>query len=239
MYIDLTKEELNDLISNHVALANHISYTIYSKAPHALDKDDLRGLAYEGLVQAAMRWNEYCKKNNYNPQDIKFFTPYADRRMRGSIYDYLRSSDWATRNLRERWKKLKEAGAEEGVTELELSTKTGFTIKEIRDIMVGMSRRPIHLESQVSNNGSMLQMKEFTEIEDKAESSFLAETFIEVIESISYPIQVILALHYHEGKDLKAIAKLLNISESHVSAAHTSGILEVITKMRSVLEDNL
>lgn len=235
----LLKEELDELIINHIALANHIAYSIYSSAPHALDKDDLRGLAYEGLVQASVRWNAYCEKNSYDPKEIKFFTPYADRRMRGAIYDYLRSNDWATRNLRERHKKLKDAGLENGASEQELSDRTGFSIKEIRDTQTGMSRKPIHLESQLTPNGSMLQMHEFTELEDKTESSFLAKTFIDIIKSVDPRIQLILAMHYYMNRDLKSIAGELNINETYISTAHTNGVVEIVTKMHEMLEDSL
>jgi len=73
----------NELILNHLHLAEKIAKSQYRKTPPQVQYDELQSAAYMGLVDAA---NRYDGKRD--------FGKYASFRIIGEIKDYLRSLKW-------------------------------------------------------------------------------------------------------------------------------------------------
>jgi RNA polymerase sigma factor for flagellar operon FliA len=219
--------DFNWLITNHVALAASVAASVYRSAPHVMEPDELRSIAYLALVQAADRWPNYCDERGYDPARTEYFAPYVTRRVRGAIIDTLRATDHATRSQRSKVKALQAAGSDLGVGEEELSRRTGLTKSEIRDAFGAAARHPVSIDSEdqdfeshfvVSVEGSMFV------------DALLAEV-VEVIASLSVVHQVVLALHYFSGLELRDVAKKLTITESRASHLHTEAVLAVHAAM--------
>ena len=211
------------LVRNHVALAASVARSVYRSAPHVMDADELRGIAYLALVQAAVRWPHYCEERGYDPAHVEFFVPFVTRKVRGSIYDMLRATDHASRSQRSKVKLLQAAGSDAGVEEEELVLKTGLTKREIRDAFGAAARRPVSLDSPDQDFESMLT---FTVEGSMFVDALLAEV-VGVIRSLSVLHQVVLALHYFSGLELKDVATKLLITESRASHLHTDAVLAV------------
>src|SRR5215216_6034917 len=139
--------ELTALIKDNVGMAEAIAVNVWKTAPHALDIDELRSLAYFGLTQAAARWRPYCAEKGYDDQAHSFFKGFASSRIRGAIYDAIRSSDWTTRTLRGKSKQLKEAGQDNGASVSEMSERTGMSEKEVTKTMARMAAKPVSLQA--------------------------------------------------------------------------------------------
>ena len=239
----MTERKLNDfeqkLIKDHLKLAQAVAHQKHRTAPHALDLDDLRSLAYMGLVEAASRWFSYCETKGYNPNDTQFFVIYARPRIAGSIYDKMRSDDWATRALREKARKLRDAGADEGASREELVQRTGFTEQEIHEIIAGMNRAPISLNSIDMDDQdperkvayhSELAATEDTEQEISVDE--LLNSFADAILELPASHQVLIALHYYQGLELKKISKLLEIQDALTSQIHTESVLHLLNHLK-------
>jgi RNA polymerase sigma factor for flagellar operon FliA len=207
----------------------------FRSAPHALDLGELESLARFGLVDAATRYSPYCEKHGYDPR-ANFFLVYAGRRIRGAIEDRLRSSDWATRSLREKSRKINAAtaGTEERLTVLELSEATGLTEKEVRDTMLGMSRSPISLEVAMkgleteSDIQVGLQIPEDEDTESQASVNAMLSTFADAVRDLPIEERLIIALHYHQGLDLKKCAAAMGIADAQSSVLHTAAVLKLL-----------
>jgi RNA polymerase sigma factor for flagellar operon FliA len=236
-------KKLNDfekkLITDHIVLAQAVASQKYRTAPHALDLDDLRSLAYQGLVDAASRWFSYCESKGYNPEDTQFFVIYARPRIAGSIYDKLRSDDWATRALRDKAKKLREAGADEGISREELSARSGMSQQEIHEVVAGMSRAPVSLNSiDMDDQDPERKVAYHSELSSPADTEHdvsvgeLLNSFADAILGLPKSHQALIALHYYQGLELKKISKLLDIPDAMTSQIHTESVLALLESLK-------
>jgi len=84
----MTTQERNQLILNHIPLANKLAWQKAKKTPKRIDVDDLKSAAYMGLVDAAYK---------YDKNRSATFGTYASWRIKGEINDYLRQISWGKR----------------------------------------------------------------------------------------------------------------------------------------------
>lgn len=220
----------NALIETHLGLAHSLAQQVWRNAPHALEFDELRAIANLGLVGAAQRWLPYCEENAFDPQRLEFFRPFVVRRVHGALIDAIRQADWATRSLRTRAKALQEAGQDKGLTDQELAERSGLTVAEVRATIRGMAQRPVSLEAEELEPSSMQDV----------ESSVFARTLllrvVAVLRSLPMDQQAVIALHYHQGLQLQAVARALGITESKASNLHARAVLVVQQEMQAAAE---
>ena len=81
------------LILDHLPLVTHVARAIYLNTPCELD--DLISVGTVGLIRAADRYEASFESS---------FANYAYWLIRGHIYDYLRSEDWLSRDMRKQVK---------------------------------------------------------------------------------------------------------------------------------------
>lgn len=213
--------DVDGLITQYLGLTQSIAQQVWRTAPHALELDELIGIAYLGLVSAANRWEKYCAERNFDPEALEFFKPYVNRRVYGALIDAIRSADWATRSLRTRAKALQEAGQDKGVPERELAERSGLSVKEVRATIHGMSLRPVSLEAEE------LDPAGGSGVEADAFATDLLETMVGTIRDLEIEQQVVLTLHYFKGLQLQEVARTMGISESRASQLHAKAVLAV------------
>lgn len=213
------------LVLEYLDLAHSLARQVYRTAPHALDLDDLRGIAYLGLVGAAQRWKPYCSERGFSPLALEYFRPFVVRRVRGALIDAIRSADWATRSLRTRAKALQEAGQDKGATDHQLAERTGMSVTEVRNTLRGMAQRPVSLEAED------LDPQAHTTVESTAFTKIILSRVTTTIARLSPDQQVVLALHYYRGMQLQQVAKAMGITESRASQLHARAVLSVHAAM--------
>jgi RNA polymerase sigma factor for flagellar operon FliA len=222
--------DVDSLIIQYIPLSQALARQQWRTAPHALELDELTGIAYLGLVGAARRWTKYCAEKGYDAQALQFFKPFVVQRVRGALIDAIRASDWATRSLRTRAKALQEAGQERGVSEHVLAERTGMTIKDVRATVRGMSNRPVSLEAEeldpVSGGG----------VESEAFTADVLATVAGTIRDLEPEQQVVLTLHYFKGLQLQEVARAMGISESRASQLHARAVLTVHAGMVTAVQ---
>lgn len=96
--------ERDKLILAHTHLVPKTVKRLVPKVPARIEREDLEGAGYLGLVEAADRWD---------PARGTAFRTLAIAWIRGAVWEYLRAEDWAPRSVRE-----KERRGEEEVLEL-------------------------------------------------------------------------------------------------------------------------
>lgn len=233
----------DSLILNHMELAKTIALSEWRTATHALHKDDMLSLANLGLVDAANRWEEYCRRNNYDPAAIQYFQVFARLRIRGTIRDQIRKDDWATRTLRSKAKKLKDAGQDEGLSESELAERTGMTPLDVRKTIAKLATKPVSLDSMNSldqgdsSSSGGLDIANDEDTESLAFSRAMLAAFIESMQKLEPEVRLVLVLHYYKKLDLRKIAEELNLPETKVSQLHSIGILEIKDNLTVIAKD--
>lgn len=240
----MIEDKYKSLIDNHIALAISIALGVYNTAPHALELEELKAIAFFGLCDAADRWPSYCEKKGYDPSATQYFTKYSSLRIRGAIYDRLRSNDWATRSLREKSRKINLANIQaDGVdlTNAELAEITGLTEKEVRDTLTGMSRAPVSLDSVVApwsddapagaSNGRS-QLADSKDTEGSVAANDLLKTFADAVKSLPFEQRLVIVLHYHQGMELKKAAAMMGVTDAVVSSYHTSAVIKLLESLQ-------
>lgn len=223
--------EIERLVEDIMPQARNEAWKVFQTAKHALDLDELISIAYTGLWQAAVRWNEYCDKHGYNREATQYFAAYATRRMRGSMLDAMRSNDWLTRSMRSRAKLLRDAGQDLGKTEAQLSTTTGMTAVQIRETMAGVARKPVSVDAEC------VDVAESQGVESQVVVSSVLGAVVKAMRGLPLRVQVVLCLHYFIGKELREIAELLGETEARVSALHVDGVLAVHQSMVEAVQE--
>jgi RNA polymerase sigma factor FliA len=240
----MIEDKYKSLIDNHIALAISIALGVYNTAPHALELEELKAIAFFGLCDAADRWPSYCEKKGYDASAIQYFTKYSSLRIRGAIYDRLRSNDWATRSLREKSRKINLANIKADGLDLsnaELAEITGLTEKEVRDTLTGMSRAPVSLDSVVApwsedstsptSNGRS-QAADSQDTESTVAVNDLLKTFADAVKALPLEQRLVIVLHYHQGLELKKAAALMGVTDAVVSSYHTSAVIKLLESLQ-------
>src|ERR1700722_15434248 len=96
----LSEEERERLILEHLPQVRLVARKIHERLPESICFDDLLSAGVIGLIQAI---------DNFDPhQNVKLKT-YAEFRIRGSILDSLRETDWAPRLKRKQAREFEAA----------------------------------------------------------------------------------------------------------------------------------
>lgn len=213
------------LVEQYLGLAQSLAQQVWRTAPHALELDELRAIAWFGLVDAADRWYPYCERKNYSPDAVEFFRPYVVRRVYGSLRDAIRSADWASRNLRSRVKALRDAGQEGGASYAELAERTGLTVAKVRDAMRDLGQRPMSLEAEELDPHSA------NDVESSVFTRVVLEQVVAAVRDLPPEQQIVVALHYHQGQQLQEVARIMGITETHVGQMHADAVLTIHQRM--------
>jgi RNA polymerase sigma factor (sigma-70 family) len=91
------------LVRANLHLASQAVHELARRLPPHVNRDDLSSAAMLGLAQAARSWD---------PGRGASFERHAATRIRGALLDELRDSDWASRSVRSRARRLRQAGEE-------------------------------------------------------------------------------------------------------------------------------
>lgn len=233
------------LIIEHMDLARSVARAEWRTATHALQLDDMESLAFEGLVDAADRWQAYCARKEYDPAAIQYFKVFARLRIRGNIRDQLRKDDWTTRTVRTKSKKLKDAGQDEGLSIEELASRTEMSVAEIRKVNARLAQRPVSLDGRLAIRDDMnpseteFQVKEDVDTEGKAFANDMLKVFTNTVRYMENLEQLVLVLHYYSKLDLRRIAEELGLTESKVSQLHSRAVLTVKEALMEAAQENI
>ncbi|MEN3028385.1 MAG: sigma-70 family RNA polymerase sigma factor [Aquificaceae bacterium] len=93
----MTQEE-KELVLSYLPLVQQIAYRLQRHLPSSVDVNDLIGYGVLALIEALPRIDR-----SKNPM------AYLKLRVRGAMYDYLRSLDFVSRNIRSKEKVIKQA----------------------------------------------------------------------------------------------------------------------------------
>jgi RNA polymerase sigma factor FliA len=217
--------EIAALTEELVPQAKAVAWRHFSRAPHALDRAELESIAFEGLMQAANKWESYCAGNGYNPlgDGLKYFGAYASKRMNGAILDHLRGVDWVTRSTRQRVKRIQAVrDSTPGLEREELLEQAQVTEEQARKAEAAVAARPVSLDDGERD------------IEDGRDLEGHTATVTCVLEAVAKArwqlpgaTQVVLALRYYEERSFEEIAAVLGFEPDQVRYLHDSGVRDV------------
>lgn len=227
------KDFRDKLIVQYIYLARYVVGRIKVNLPPSFSFEDVVSFGIEGLIDAIEK---------YYPTKGAKFESYALMRIRGSIIDKIRSSDWLPRTLRKKIKDIK-------LTTERLKQQMGRapSTKEVADFM-GMTEEKVLeiLSSDVSINSiydkkgtgddsveiiDTIEDENSNRPEEEIERTDAKKELENALKKLPERERTLLVCYYHENMTLKEIGEAINVSESRVCQLHSQAIM----KLRNIL----
>jgi RNA polymerase sigma factor for flagellar operon FliA len=216
----------DELITEHLHLVTAIAAHVQGSLPVHVEFDDLVHAGTMGLFDAATKYRE--------DKEVLFST-YAKHRIRGAILDSLRQQDWASRDLRKRYRQM------ETVTR-ELTEKLGRTPteKEIADLMGLDSRRwqalmvdfrslnaaasHVHASENTEQAAPEIPASPAHSPETLCARRQLQSKLAAAMQTLPAKYQQVVKMYYEGDLTMKEIGGALGVKESRVSQIHKSAL---------------
>lgn len=235
--------EQTRLVTENIGLANFLARMMWERSKEVLDRDDLRSLAYQGLVGAAMRWRSYGIENGYSIESIdsaKFFSVFARRRILGSIMDAMRDADHVQRSVRQAHKAVLRAGWGQGKTEEEIAIELGLSVRKIRQVLKAVENAPVSLEGGQTDDDAPHPYEAVNAIEDVESSAVvgtITESFLGAFEELPELQQCIVVMRFYLSMELQLIAAELGMGLTPVRDALGEAVLGLHAAMFTAAHD--
>lgn len=227
---DLAAEK--DLIEYYLNLVDQVVFRIAPGLPKNIIKDDLRSYGFVGLIDAVRK---------FDPERGNQFVTYATWRIRGSILDGLRDSDWLPRSLRDKSKKVEEAYTileqekMSSVTDEEVAQYLGITLQELHKVLQDVSISTfssldepiIDDENQESNRKTLIVDDAIQGPEETIVRNSTKDYLTHLINQLPEKEQLVLSLFYFNELSFTEIAEVLGLSTSRISQLHSKAIFRL------------
>lgn len=219
------------LIVHYSPLVKFVAGRVGAGLPNSVDPGDLVSAGVFGLIDAVERFDQ--------SRGVKFET-FAVPRIRGAVFDGLRSLDWVPRSVRSRAREVETAFTElEGrngraPTDTELSTHLKITAPEFQK----------WLNSIASTTVGPLDRALVAGTEPRTLSGDVPDTPASIVEDgevrrlvrgevkrLPDREKMVLSLYYDEGLTLAEIGGVLGVTESRVSQIHTKAVLHLRARL--------
>lgn len=229
----LSKEEKDkEAILKYLPLVKSIAYRIYKHLPDAVDLNDLIGYGILAVMEALPKLDE-----SKNPE------AYLRLRIKGAMYDYLRSLDFGSKSLRRREKEIK-AKLEELTNQLgreptdeELIKALGYKPDEFYSDLQKISASHLLSLDDLFKEGRSFEEVFSSSVEESPEENSikqdLREKILKAIEDLDQREKLVIQLIFYEEIPAKEVAKLLKVSTARVSQIKESAL----SKLREKLKD--
>ncbi|GAM09677.1 RNA polymerase sigma factor FliA [Geobacter sp. OR-1] len=227
----------DELIVAHLPLVKFLVGKIAAQLPHHLDREDLMSAAVIGLITAAER---------FDPTRGVQFKTFVEQRIRGTIMDELRSQDWLTRSLREKFKRLErefavlEQKLGRNPTSEEVAAAMEMDLQEYYQLL-----EEVHFLSVVSLDDSwedeegspfglldVLEDDRVVSPQNQLMARQMVDGLSEAIEGLPEKERIVVTLYYYEELNLKEIGAVLSLTESRICQLHSQAIMRLRTKMK-------
>jgi RNA polymerase sigma factor for flagellar operon FliA len=231
----LSKEEKDkEAILKYLPLVKSIAYRIYKHLPDAVDLNDLIGYGILAVMEALPKLDE-----SKNPE------AYLRLRIKGAMYDYLRSLDFGSKSLRKREKEIK-AKLEELTNQLgreptdeELIKALGYKPDEFYSDLQKISASYILSLDDLFREGRSYEEVFSSSVEEnpeeKAIKQDLREKILKAVEDLDHREKLVLQLIFYEEIPAKEVAKLLKVSTARVSQIKESALSKLREKLKDMI----
>jgi RNA polymerase sigma factor for flagellar operon FliA len=227
------QERRDQLILDHMPLVTAIAAHIQKSVPVHIELDDLIHAGMMGLFDAAVKYRD--------DKEVAFPT-YAKHRIRGSILDSLRQQDWASRDLRKRYKQLEVLTRELTVklqrapTETDLAGAMGLSPRRWQSLMVDFRSLGLAAIQQHPNDREEHLMPEAASSPALAPDSVFARSELRgklanALKTLPQRYRQVVHLYYERDLTMKEIGGLLGVNESRVSQIHKSALERMQTAL--------
>lgn len=227
-------------IRQYAPLVKYVAGKVAASMPNSVEFDDLVGFGVFGLLDAI---------DKFDPEKNVKFKTYAVTRIRGAIFDELRSIDWVPRSVRQKTKEIEEAvvGLEAKLgrpaSDQEIASSLGMSEDELLKTMLKISGTSVLSLNDVWYSGDdadkisigeSIESPSSLNPDASVEREEIKRVIVHAINELPEKEKKVLVLYYYEDLTLKEIGQVLEVTESRVSQLHTKAILRLRAKLTNV-----
>ncbi|MEA2365526.1 MAG: polymerase sigma factor FliA [Thermoleophilaceae bacterium] len=232
----------NQLILAYSPIVKYIAGRMGSRMPAHVELADLVSYGLGGLIEAVER---------FEPGRGIRFESYAGRRIRGAIFDELRSLDWVPRSVRTEARDIEQATAALSMrfrrtpTDDELAAELSMDSAGLDASLQRVADARMFALDQPRDGGgidgfvtTLLQTLPDPNAEDPADSADARDLRVRIGEAIARLPErerVVLGLRYYQDLRLAEIGEILGVTESRISQLHAKAVLQ----LRALLPDEI
>ena len=211
------------LILHYSPLVKYIAGRIKSGLPATNDLGDLIGDGMFGLFDAIEK---------FDPDRAIKFETYAGRRIKGAIFDKLRTLDWVPRRTRDelrivdRARRALETRLQCTPTAAEVATEAGRTVREVHAAHRGVT--VLSLDAPVSNADDMDRGTlgdtyigaDGMSLDAAIEAAELKREVRLAVQQLPARDRIVITLYYFEDLTLSEIGRVLGLTEGRICQIH-------------------
>ncbi|HMZ58942.1 MAG TPA: RNA polymerase sigma factor WhiG, partial [Leptospiraceae bacterium] len=201
------------LAEKYAPLVKHVAGRVAIGMPQNVEFDDLVSYGVFGLLDAIEKFDP--------AREIKFKT-YAMTRIRGSIFDELRSVDWIPRSIRQKAKQLEqiigmlENKEGQNVEDEQIAKELGLSMEEYSSLLTKISGTSLVSLNDIWFLGDENDEVSFMEtLESPAnmnpdviiEKEEIKNVIVEAIKTLPEKEKKVIVLYYYEDLTLKEIGE--------------------------------
>ena len=230
-------------IKQYAPLVKYVAGKVAMGKPANVEYDDLVGFGIFGLIDAIEK---------FDPQKNVKFKTYAMTRIRGAIYDELRTLDWVPRSVRQMARLIEHAiQTIEGkfgraATDQEIADELGWDIKDfytnLNKVHHGTNIISLTEPFYTGDDNDKITIIDTIESNSSLNPDVLAEKeavknlIVNAINDLPDKEKKVLVLYYYEELTLKEIGEVLDVTESRVSQLHTKALMRLRGKLAEIKE---
>lgn len=224
----------DDLVLAYAPIVKYVAGSVASRMPAHVDVADLISDGFKGLLDAVER---------FEPVRGVRFEAYAGTRIRGAMFDGLRSLDWVPRTVRAEARDIERATGELAMrlqrmpTDPELagalamsSAELAASLQRVSDSRIVALDEPWGPAPTDGRPVPLIDTLADVDAVDPAADSDATERSERIgvaVRRLPAREQVILGLRYHQDLTMLQIGEVLGISESRTSQLHTKAALQL------------
>lgn len=227
-------------VRQYAPLVKYVAGKVAMGMPHNVEFDDLVGFGVFGLFDAIKK---------FDPDKHVKFKTYAVTRIRGAIFDELRSIDWVPRSVRQKTREIEdtihrlESSLGRAASDHELANEMRMTTKEFQKTMLKISGTSILSLNDVwytGDDNDKVSIVDSIESPSSLNPDIIVEkdeikrVIIQAITELPEKEKKVLVLYYYEDLTLKEIGKILEVTESRISQLHTKAIMRLRSKLTNI-----
>ncbi|MCK4691498.1 MAG: FliA/WhiG family RNA polymerase sigma factor [Desulfuromonadales bacterium] len=233
--------EREKMIEAHLSLVDFLVDRMMTQVPAFVSRDDIRSAALMGLLDAAGR---------FDARRGVLFKTFAERRIRGAVFDEVRRMDWFSRTMRGKQSRLAKVTESLGkrlgrapddaelAEELELELDAFHELK-LQVSQLGYVSLHENLDDSTDDGKTFIDNLEDTRqvsVQERMEAGELTKELAVYLEQLSEKERLVVALIYYEELSQKEISEVLELTEGRISQLHSQALGKLKVKMKRSLK---
>ncbi len=229
--------EREKMIESHLSLVDFLVDRMMTQVPAFVSRDDIRSAALMGLMDAS---------NRFDPRRGVLFKTFAERRIRGAVFDEVRRMDWFSRTLREKQSRLGKAADAlakrigRAPEDPELAEELDMSLDDFRELQLQVSQLgTISLNESLDSDDDSgktfidnLEDSKQASVQERMEANELTGELAGYLDQLSEKERLVVALIYYEELSQKEISDVLELSEGRISQLHSQALAKLKVKMK-------